>query len=62
MNSKTENAMKIGGAMMAVGAAAAIAKRKTKANVSPKAKMKKIAKKSAKVMDGMLDNIQGMMK
>ncbi len=62
MNSKTENAMKIGGAMMAVGAAAAIAAGITKANVSPKAKMKKIAKKSARVMDGMLDNIQGMMK
>lgn len=62
MNSKTESAMKIGGAMMAVGVAAAIAAGVTNARVSPKAKMKKIAKKSARVMDGMLDNIQGMMK
>lgn len=62
MNSKTENAMKIGGAMMAVGAVAAIAAGVTNARVNPKGKMKKIAKKSVKVMDGMLDGIQGMMK
>lgn len=61
MTNKTENALKIGGAMMAVGTAAAVAAGVMKAK-SPKSKIKKFAKKSAKTMTGIMDNMQSMMK
>ncbi len=62
MTMKQEKAMKIGGAMMAMGAAAAVTAGVVNANTSTKRKMKKIVKKSAKTLDGVLDNMQYMFK
>ncbi len=53
MTNKTQSAMKIGGAVMAVGTAAAITAGIFNSNKSTKSKMKKIAKKTAKIMDNM---------
>ncbi len=61
MNGKKEDALKVGGVLMAVGTAAAIAAG-VKSRTSTKSKMKRIMKKSAKTMDGILDNMQYMFK
>ncbi len=58
----TDKAMKIGSAMMAVGVAAAITAGIVNSKKSTKSKMKKLAKKSVKTMDGILDNVQYMFK
>ncbi len=58
----TDKAMKIGSAMMAVGVAAAITAGVVNSKKSTKHKMKKLAKKSVKTMDGILDNVQYMFK
>lgn len=62
MTNKTENAMKIGGAVMAVGTAAAITAGVLSANKSTKSKMKKMAKKTVKAMDGIMNSVNSMMK
>ncbi len=53
MTNKTQNAMKISGAVMAVGTAAAITAGIISSNKSAKSKMKKFAKNTAKIMDNM---------
>ncbi len=62
MNMNMDNAKKIGGAMMAVGVAAAVAAGVVNSKNSTKSKMKKLAKKSVKTMDGILDKAQYMLK
>ncbi len=61
MKISTENMAKIGGAVMAVGTAAAIAGIAT-SKKSTKSKMKKLAKKSIKVMDNIVGSVNSMMK
>ena len=58
----TDKAMKLGSAMMAVGVAAAITAGVVNSKRSTKSKIKKLAKKSVKTMDGILDNVQYMFK
>ena len=54
-NMKTEDMAKIGTAAMAVGVAAAVAAGIVNSRNSPTKKMKKIAKKTAKGMDNIVD-------
>lgn len=61
MDKKTMDMLKIGGAMMAVGTAAAVATGAKKMK-SPKRTVKKLAKKSAKAMDGIMNNMSYMFK
>lgn len=58
----SDKTMKIGSALMAVGVAAAVTAGVVNAKSSTKHKMKKLAKKSVKTMDGILDNVQYMFK
>ncbi len=51
---KTENMAKLGGAAMVMGVAAAITAGIVSVKSSPKSKMKKMAKKSIKAMDGVM--------
>ncbi len=60
MNKKTTDMLKIGGAIMAVGALGTMAVGNMKSN--PKKTMKKLAKKSAKTVDGIMGNMQYMFK
>ncbi len=58
----TDKAMKFGGALMAMGVAAAVTAGVVNSKSGTKRKMKKLAKKSVKTMDGILDNVQYMFK
>ena len=58
----SDKAMKIGGALMAMGVAAAVTAGVVNSKNSTKRKMKKLAKKSVKTVDGILDNVQYMFK
>lgn len=60
MNKKTTDMLKIGGTIMTVGALGTMAVGNMKSN--PKRTMKKLAKKSAKTVDGIMGNIQYMFK
>ena len=60
MNKMTTDMLKIGGAIMAAGAAASMVAGNMKSN--PKKTMKKLAKKSAKTVDGIMGNMQYMFK
>lgn len=60
MNMSSDKTMKIGGALMAMGVAAAVTAGVVNAKSGTKRKMKKLAKKSVKTMDGILDNVQYM--
>ena len=62
MNKKNMDMLKIGGAMMAVGTAAAMVTGISKMKSNPKKTMKKLAKKSAKTVDGIMNNMQYMFK
>ena len=62
MNKKTIDMLKIGGAVMAVGTAAAMAAGMSTMKNNPKKTMKKLAKKSAKTVDGIMGNMQYMFK
>ena len=62
MNKKTTDMLKIGGAVMAVGTAAAMAAGMSTIKNNPKKTMKKLAKKSAKTVDGIMGNMQYMFK
>lgn len=58
----SDKTMKIGGALMAMGVAAAVTAGVVNSKNSTKRKMKKLDKKSVKTMDGILDNVQYMFK
>ena len=58
----SDKALKIGGAMMAMGIAAAVTAGVVNSKNSTKSKMKRLAKKSAKTVDGILDRAQYMLK
>ncbi|MEE1503439.1 MAG: hypothetical protein UGF89_04225 [Acutalibacteraceae bacterium] len=58
----SDKTMKIGGALMAMGVAAAVTAGVVNSKNSTKRKMKKLAKKSVKTVDGILDNVQYMFK
>lgn len=58
MTMKTEDIAKLGGAVMAVGVAAAVTTGILNMKSSPKSKMKKMAKKSVKAMDGIMKAIK----
>lgn len=58
----SDKTMKLGTAVMTVGVAAAVAAGVVNSRNSTKSKMKKLAKKSVKTMDGILDNVQYMFK
>ena len=58
----SDKSMKIGTALMAMGVAAAVTAGVVNSKSSTKHKMKKLAKKSVKTMDGILDNVQYMFK
>lgn len=62
MTGNTETALKIGGAMMAVGVVAAVTAGVVNSQNSTKSKMKKIAKKTVKVMDNFMDEAKDMLK
>ena len=62
MNKKTTDMLKIGGAVMAVGTAAAMAAGMSTMKNNPKKTMKKLAEKSAKTVDGIMGNMQYMFK
>jgi hypothetical protein len=62
MNKKSMDMLKIGGAMMAVGTAAAIATGMTKMKSNPKKTVKKLAKKSSKTVDNIMNNMHYMFK
>lgn len=62
MNKKNMDMLKIGGAMMAVGTAAAMATGMSKMKSNPKKTVKKLAKKSAKTVDSIMNNMQYMFK
>lgn len=51
----SDKTMKIGGALMAMGVAAAVTAGVVNSKNSTKRKMKKLAKKSVKTVDGILD-------
>lgn len=55
MTMKTEDMAKLGSAAMAVGVAAAITAGLVSMKSTPKARMKKMAKKSIKAMDGVMN-------
>ena len=59
---KTEDMAKIGTAAMAVGVAAAVAAGVVNSRNSTKHKMKKLAKKTAKNMDNIVNTMQYMFK
>ncbi len=61
MSKMTTNVMKYGGVAMGMGAAAMMAVG-VKSLTSPKHKMKKVIKKSAKTAEGLINGISGMMK
>ncbi len=61
MKMSTENMAKIGGAAMAIGAAAAITAGVVNSK-STKSKMKKLAKKSVKTIDNIVDSVNSMVK
>jgi hypothetical protein len=58
----SDKSMKLGTALMAMGVAAAVTAGVVNSKNSTKRKMKKLAKKSVKTMDGILDNVQYMFK
>jgi hypothetical protein len=62
MNKKTTDMLKISGAVMAAGAAAAMATGMGKMKSNPKKAVKKLVKKSAKAVDGIMGNMQYMFK
>ncbi len=63
MKKSTEDMMKVGGAVMAVGTVAAVtAGMVAKNSKSAKSAMKKLAKNSIKAMDGVVSGINSMMK
>lgn len=62
MNKKTTDMLKIGGAIMAAGAAASMVAGMGNMKNNPKKTMKKLAKKSAKTVDGIMGNMQYMFK
>ena len=62
MNKKTTDMLKIGGAIMAAGAAASMVTGMGNMKRNPKKTMKKLAKKSAKTVDGIMGNMQYMFK
>ena len=62
MQMSSDKTMKVGGALMAMGVAAAVTAGVVNSRSSTKRKMKKLAKKSVKTMDGILDNVQYMFK
>lgn len=62
MSMNNDTVLKIGGAMMAMGVAAAVTAGVVNSQNSTKAKMKKLAKKSVRAMDGLLDKAQYMFK
>ena len=63
MKPSTENMMKVGGAVMAVGTMAAVtAGLVAKNSSSAKKTMKKLAKKSVKAMDSVVSGINSMVK
>ncbi len=61
-NINTGDMVKVGAAAMAVMGAAAVTAGVITSRKSTKNKMKKIAKKTVKGMDGILNTVQGMMK
>ncbi len=61
-NMKTEDMAMVGAAAMAVVGAAAVTAGVITSRKSTKNKVKKIAKKTAKNMDGILNTVQGMLK
>ncbi len=61
-NMDTGDMVKVGAAAMAVMGAAAVTAGVITSRNSTKNKVKKIAKKTAKSMDGILNTVQGMMK
>lgn len=58
MTMKTEDMAKLGGAAMAIGVAAAVTAGIVSMKNSPKTKMKKIAKKSIKAVDGIMSGLK----
>lgn len=58
----SDKTMKIGGALMAMGVAAAVTAGVVNSKNGTKRKMKKLAKKGVKTMDSVLDNVQYMFK
>ena len=62
MNKKTTDMLKIGGAIMAAGAAASMVAGMGNMKSNPKKTMRKLAKKSAKTVDGIMGNMQYMFK
>ncbi len=63
MKKSTEDMMKVGGAVMAVGTVAAVtAGMVAKNSKSAKSAMKKLAKNSIKAMDGVVSGINSIMK
>ena len=62
MNKKTTDMLKIGGAIMAAGAADSMVAGMGNMKSNPKKTMKKLAKKSAKTVDGIMGNMQYMFK
>ncbi len=62
MKKTTTDKLLAGGAMMAVGAAAALATGAMNKGSNPKKSIKKFAKKSAKTVDGIMGNMQYMFK
>ncbi len=62
MKKSTEDMMKVGGAVMAMGTVAAVtAGMIAKNSKSAKSTMKKFAKKSMKAMDSVMDGINSVM-
>ncbi len=61
-NMNTEDMVKAGAAAMAVMGAAAVTAGVITSRKSTKNKVKRIVKKTAKGMDGILNTVQGMMK
>ena len=61
-NMKPEDMAKVGAAAMAVVGAAAVTAGVITSKKSTKSKMKKLAKRTVKSMDGILNTVQGMMK
>ncbi len=62
MNKKNMDMLKIGGAVMAVGTAAAMATGITKMKNNPKKTMAKLAKKSSKTVDNIMNNMHYIFK
>ena len=62
MMMNSDKTMKVGAAMMAMGVAAAVTAGIVNSKNGTKKKMKKLARKSVKTMDGILDNVQYMFK